>query len=102
MANAGGMGCKKLAWREHSVSLLCFVDGEDQIIHLFMLDASAIPDADKESLGIMAELYDRETVGWIADDIAYLLVGSKPGVVVGPYAPGADLRVALHRLRSRT
>ena len=67
-----------------------------------MLDASAIPDADKESLGIMAELYDRETVGWIADDIAYLLVGSKPGVVVGPYAPGADLRVALHRLRSRT
>ncbi|MDQ8192146.1 hypothetical protein [Roseibacillus persicicus] len=77
-----GMGCKKIMWQGHRVSLICFKNNSNEIVHLFVLARPALegsPDA-SSNLEQLLVFHERETKGWQDDDQVYLLVGSKPGV----------------------
>ena len=80
-----GMGCKKIAWNEHKVSLICFTNQNNETIHLFVLDRAALNDNPAHEAEFEKELvfHELETKGWLDADTAYLLVGAKPGIKVG-------------------
>ncbi|MEM8955779.1 MAG: hypothetical protein AAGD22_16615 [Verrucomicrobiota bacterium] len=78
------MGCKTFDWGGKAVSLVCFVNGHGDLVHLFLLERGAMGDLESGELSLpeVAVRRDLETGGWSDADFVYLLVGSEPGVDV--------------------
>ena len=78
-----GMGCQTFEWGEHQISLVCFRNDDDDIVHLFVAGKDAfqelIPADELQSMQVRQRL---ATGGWMVEDKLYLLVGSKPGVKI--------------------
>ena len=79
-----GMGCQTFPWGEHQVSLICFKNGNDDIVHLFVANKDAfkelMPASELQALQVERKL---ETGGWITEDKVYLFVGSDSDVKIG-------------------
>ncbi len=79
-----GMGCKSFDWGGHTVSLVCFKDTNDDIVHLFVINRSALTDLEPATpLEEVLVQQNLETGGWMDDERLYVLVGSEPHVKIG-------------------
>lgn len=79
-----GMGCQSFAWGPHRVSLVCFKDATDEIVHLFVVSKDAFEElAPEDQLRAVQVRHELETGGWMGGDNLYLLVGSEPDVSIG-------------------
>lgn len=95
-ANGLPMGCKVLDWDGVKISLYCFGNGQNQVVHCFVLPLDQLNG--KRAAEHLKEIIahsDRDTGGFIADDTAYLLVSSMPGVDIKPFLLPAQEQFAL-------
>ncbi len=84
IVNYQGMGCKSFDWGEHKVSLICFKNSDDDIVHLFVMNKAALKDLQPASpLNEVLVQRELETGGWVDDEYVYMLVGSEAGVKIG-------------------
>ncbi|MGK0184563.1 MAG: hypothetical protein ACI9R3_000336 [Verrucomicrobiales bacterium] len=78
-----GIGCRKFQWNEHTVSIVCFEKETGNVVHMFVIDRSALPDADVASGKVpLKQQKGLETGGWVDEKNVYLLVGSRKNVLV--------------------
>ncbi len=70
----GGMA---VTWRGEKVSVVCFgaEDDEDKDLWLFVIEASALPDAPSTTVPVLAPVAKLTTASWRSGDKTYLLVG---------------------------
>ena len=87
LLQAPGMGCKKVRWKKSTASLLCLVNQEGKVVHVFMVEADLLGEDQLASLRSPRRLYGLETAGWQAHGVAYVLVGSEPDVSILEYLP---------------
>ena len=77
------MGCQTFEWGEHQVSLVCFRNDDDDIVHLFVADKDAFKELmPADELQTMQVRQRLATGGWMKEDKLYLLVGSEPDVKI--------------------
>ncbi|MEE9369611.1 MAG: hypothetical protein V3V05_12235 [Pontiella sp.] len=94
------MGCKIVELDSHTVSLYCFANDQQQIVHAFVLPINDLNGARAaKHMRAIVEYTDRDTGGWISGDSAYMLVSSMPGVDIKPFLlPAQEIySVALKR-----
>ena len=81
-ANAG-KGCAVVDWGEAKVSLICFFNEKDEVVHLFVTKRCEVDCAEIETLiAENVEARGLHTKGWVDDEAIYLLVGADPSVKV--------------------
>ena len=80
IARFKGMGCKAIDWNGLKVSLVCFLNKDDELVHLFVINTGVFPRVDPVRLGTLTRRHGLETQGWSDREFVYLLVGSEPGV----------------------
>lgn len=81
VASARGLGCAVVGWGDNRVSLICFKNSEDQVVHMFVIDRCVVDCDSVETL--LAEKVEKsglETAGWADDSKVYLLVGASSEV----------------------
>ena len=79
-----GMGCTTFKWGPHQVSLVCFENESSEIVHLFVVDKSALSELLPADELQANEVLDKlETGGWMTESKLYLFVGSEPHVKIG-------------------
>ncbi len=64
------LGCRVLRFRGRNVSLVCFARTEEKLIHLFVIDAAALPRSDAPEFAQEGEWI---TVTWTQGDHAFLM-----------------------------
>jgi hypothetical protein len=78
------LGCQTFAWGEAQVSLVCFKNDSNQVVHLFVIDRDVFENmAPPEELQVVQVRHDLETGGWMGEDKLFLLVGSEAEVSIG-------------------
>ncbi len=79
-----GMGCQSFLWGSNRVSLVCFKNSSDDIVHLFVINKAAFEEmVPVDQLQSMQVRHQLETGGWLGnDENLYLLVGSDPEVKI--------------------
>lgn len=84
IASLKTMGCNVVDWGEKHVSLYCFKKGATgEVVHLFVVDKVDMGDVPPcKILNQPRVSHGVETAGWQDEEKVYLLIGSKPGVVV--------------------
>ncbi|MDA0346261.1 MAG: hypothetical protein O3C43_02900 [Verrucomicrobia bacterium] len=85
LAQKEPIGCKKMEWQGHEVSLVCFHREDGKIIHMFVAERSGFTEEAIANLDKVLLSHDLETGGWVTDTHVYLLTGSEPGVTVREY-----------------
>lgn len=75
-----GMGCKAIDWHGTQVSLICFRNDRDDLVHLFVVDVTDLADADDANLGRLQRFRGLETQGWRNGNLVCLYVGANPEV----------------------
>lgn len=73
MKNFPGYGCVVLNWNEKKVTMLCLRSRENGIVHLFVLDRRALPDAPPPGATQFAKAGEWMTASWTQGDKIYLL-----------------------------
>lgn len=83
IADLGSLGCQTFFWGEKKVSLVCFRNRADEVVHLFVIDCAVfektVSPADLRKVRV---LHERQTGGWLSGDHLYLLVGSEAEVQI--------------------
>jgi hypothetical protein len=69
-----GVGCQTFVVNGAKVSLMCFMLGKDQMVHLVVVDEGALKDAPGKIPSIIRE-HDKVAATWSAGGKTYLLVG---------------------------
>ncbi len=69
-----GVGCQTYVVNGTKVSLLCFMLGKDQVVHLFVVDEKALEDAPGEEPSFVRE-HDKVAATWSVGGKTYLLMG---------------------------
>jgi len=67
------IGCRTLRFRGHNVALICFKRKEGGLLHLFVVDRSALPDLKKLGEPQIAAEGDWMTAAWGGGDKVYLM-----------------------------
>jgi len=67
----GGAG---LTWRTNPATMVCFERGDKQMVFLFVIKRSAVPDPPPENPKVL-RISEYLTVSWTRDDKVYLLAG---------------------------
>ena len=75
-----GMGCREIDWNGTKVSLICFLNGKEELIHLFIVNKASLTNKDLTKLALMERYHELETQGWSDDKCVYVLVGSEKEV----------------------
>ncbi len=71
-----GVGCAPFDWRGEEVILLCFWKEDGTVLHYFVMDADALPDAPAPGEMRMARHRGYQTVTWQEDGFALVLTTS--------------------------
>ncbi len=80
------MGCKVLDWDGTKISLYCFGNDKNQVVHCFVIPLEQLNGKRAaEHLKAIAKFSERDTGGFVSDNTAYLLVSSMPGVDIKPF-----------------
>ena len=69
-----GMGCQTFVVNGARVSLMCFMVGKDQVVHLFVIDGASLKDAPGSTPSIVRE-HDQVAATWSSGGKTYLLLG---------------------------
>jgi len=69
-----GVGCQTYVVNGTKVSLLCFMLGMDQVVHLFVVDEKVLEDAPREKPSFIRE-HDKIAATWSVGGKTYLLMG---------------------------
>jgi hypothetical protein len=69
-----GVGCQTYVVNGAKVSLMCFMLGKDQMVHLFVVDENALKDAPGTTPSFMRE-HGKVAATWSAGGKTYLLMG---------------------------
>ena len=79
-----GVGCKVFEWNDNKVSIICFKRDEKKVVHMFVIERSALSDVDDFSDGKLSVAHHGglENGGWIDSKNIYLLVGSSENIQV--------------------
>ncbi len=77
-----GMGCREIDWNGTRVSLVCFLNGKDQLVHLFMVAKEDINSQGLAQFGDLKRHHNLETRGWTTDEYVCLLVGADSEVTL--------------------
>lgn len=80
LAGHEAMGCKAIDWRGTKVALLCFLNDQQEIVHLFIVDESQLSAEGAAELAQLRRDRNLETRGWQEGGRVHLLVGSEPHV----------------------
>ncbi len=84
IVNLEGIGCQTFFWGENRVSLVCFRNHEDEIVHLFVVEKDVFDSlVPAEQLRAVQVRHELETGGWMTEEMLYLLVGSDAEVEIG-------------------
>ena len=70
------IGCAALTWQSHPVTLICYGDGPEPNLWLFIVESSSLPDPPDDAGGITAEINRLHTVSWSNAGKTYLLAGN--------------------------
>lgn len=79
------VGCRVLKFRGRDVSLVCFRHPNGKLMHLFVVDASALPDLARGGQPRFLENDGWSTAAWVEGDQAYLVAGAGGREVIQPY-----------------
>ena len=79
------MGCKAIAWRNHTVSLYCFVNDQKQIVHAYLIPRIALHETEATEIADLQTHSNLPTAGWVHEETVYLLIGSEPEVTLDPF-----------------
>lgn len=82
LASLKGMGCREIDWNGTRVSLVCFLNGKDQLVHLFMVAKADLGNQGLAKLGELERYHNLETRGWTTEKYVCLLVGADPDVTL--------------------
>jgi hypothetical protein len=77
------VGCKIIEWNNQRVTLICLRNGDDQVVHCFVVprdEFAKLPD--EQQIRNKLKVDQLETCGWTDPDNLYLLVGSTKAVRV--------------------
>jgi len=66
------LGCRLLDWRGHTVSLICFELGNQQVAHLLVVDSAAFPEAPPAN-PTFVRVGDVGSMSWSRDGKTYVL-----------------------------
>lgn len=69
------MGCKLFDYKDAQSALICFQLPNMQMVHLFVIEKSAIQELDASSTGVFAKCGEWDTCSWEEDDKLFLLLG---------------------------
>jgi hypothetical protein len=78
------MGGGLLRWRSNPVAMVCFDRGDRQMLFLFVMDRSAIPDPPPTTPKI-AQVNKLLTASWTQGDRTYVLAGPEDAEFVRKY-----------------
>ena len=72
LAASRTIGCKTLAWRGHTATLICFMPGKvGTVVHVLVVDRSALTDAPGEAPQ-WAQVADWNSAAWSRGNKTYL------------------------------
>lgn len=74
-ATSGGVGCRPIDWKGQEVFLFCFFLEDGNVVHFFMMDADALPDAPLNEAPMWARHGKYMTATWADERHAYVLAG---------------------------
>lgn len=72
LENAQGLGCKRWNWRGRPVALVCFLVGEDRVVHLFMTESKHLVDRRLGESPVIASDAGWTTARWRKGQTVYL------------------------------
>ena len=75
-----GKGCREIDWNGTKVSLVCFLNGNKDLVHLFVVETANLSLEQLEKIGINTRHHNLETRGWNDNKHLYLLVASDPKI----------------------
>ena len=67
------VGCQKFTVHGHNVSLICFALADNKIVHLFVVDRSALKDAPPVNVPQFARHDDWSTASWSDNTHSYMM-----------------------------
>jgi hypothetical protein len=73
MTSIPTVGCQKFTVHGHDVSLICFTLANNKIVHLFVVDRSALKDAPPVNVPQFAQHDDWSTASWSDDAHSYMM-----------------------------
>ncbi len=79
------VGCRVLKFRGRDVSLVCFRHPNGKLMHLFVVDAHAVPDLARDGRPRLSENDGWSTAAWVSGDLAYMLAGQGGKEMLQPY-----------------
>lgn len=80
LAKLKGMGCREIDWNGTKVSLICFLNGKEELVHLFIVDQANLNLKDLAQLQTLKKYHALETKGWSDQEHVYLLVASEEDI----------------------
>ena len=83
------IGCRTLRFRGHEVALICFKRSEGGLLHLFVLDRAALPDAMNDKDPQISPEGTWMTATWGNGDQVYLITAQSDRQALEAYLPDA-------------
>ncbi len=83
------VGCRVLKFRGRDVSLVCFRHPNGKLMHLFVVDAHAVPDLARDGRPHLLESDGWSTAAWVSGEQAYMLAGHGGKEMLRPYVRDA-------------
>jgi hypothetical protein len=73
MSALPSVGCQKFLVHGHAVSLICFAMAGGKLVHLFVIDQTALSDPPRRAAPEFKEVQGWSTASWSDDRMSYLL-----------------------------
>ncbi|MEO5718337.1 MAG: hypothetical protein ABIR29_07170 [Chthoniobacterales bacterium] len=89
MAALPPVGCRILSYREHKVTLVCFHREDGRLVHLFVVDRSALPKVKPGDAPSFVKEGEWMTAVWAEGDRAYMIAAQGDEAAVRGYLPSA-------------
>lgn len=74
LAGCNSYGCEVMNWNGSKVSLVCFKTESNEIVHLFVINRAALPDAPGEGATQFARAGEWSTASWSRGNKTYVLM----------------------------
>jgi hypothetical protein len=75
LRNVPGLGCQSYTLGGTKVSLVCFMLGKDEVVHVFVVDEAALEDAAPDSWPILHAENGQAWATWTSGGKSYVLTG---------------------------
>ncbi len=83
------VGCRRLSFRGHQVTLICFLRGKQKLAHLFTVDRAAMPNLKPGDKPVFANDNGWMTATWAEADRVYMITMQGGRAALEDYLPNA-------------